>query len=101
MAHHLATTVGELRARLPVFSDPEAGAEHIEVGLDGCPLLDADGRCTVDPVKPAQCATFPFWPELLEDPERMRRSCEGVDHPDGELVSLPRRRLLARGQGRI
>jgi len=101
MARHLGRSVAELRTKLPIYADPDADAEYIEVGLAGCPLLGPDDLCTVDPVKPSQCATFPFWPELLDDPQHMRRVCEGVDHPRGELISLPRRRQLARGRGRI
>ena len=44
----------------------------------------ADGTvaaCTIHPVRPAQCRSWPFWPELLEDPELLaeaRRLCPGI-----------------------
>jgi Fe-S-cluster containining protein len=34
-------------------------------GID-CRLLDDAGRCRVYPVRPLQCATWPFWSENLE-----------------------------------
>jgi Fe-S-cluster containining protein len=34
-----------------------------------CIFWSDDGGCTVYPVRPTQCRTFPFWPETLESPE--------------------------------
>ncbi|MCB9650621.1 MAG: YkgJ family cysteine cluster protein [Deltaproteobacteria bacterium] len=56
----------------------------------GCPLLTEDRLCSVQPVKPAQCRTFPFWPELLDDAARWERTkayCPGLDAPDGRLYA--------------
>ncbi|TVR03103.1 MAG: YkgJ family cysteine cluster protein [Deltaproteobacteria bacterium] len=41
------------------------GDWQIEVEDGGaCPLLGEEG-CTVHDIKPMQCATYPFWPEIL------------------------------------
>ena len=37
--------------------------------------------CSIYPVRPQQCRTWPFWPEALADPEllaSMRRTCPGI-----------------------
>lgn len=53
----------------------------------GCVFLEGK-RCTIYDVRPAQCRTFPWWPENLESPAawaRTGRSCPGVGQ--GELVA--------------
>lgn len=32
---------------------------------DACIFLDPAGRCSIYELRPKQCRTFPFWPELL------------------------------------
>lgn len=34
---------------------------------DACIFLGKDGRCGIYALRPKQCRTFPFWPELLVD----------------------------------
>jgi Fe-S-cluster containining protein len=37
--------------------------------------------CTIYPVRPRQCRTFPFWPENLKSPEAwaaVRETCQGA-----------------------
>lgn len=54
-----------------------------------CLFLDEHQRCTIHEVKPLQCATYPFWPEVLEnehDWQEEAKWCEGIGH--GELISL-------------
>ena len=53
-----------------------------------CPFLLANG-CSVHAAKPTQCRTFPFWPELLDDPRELKavaRYCPGIGK--GELVNI-------------
>lgn len=61
---------------------PAGAYEVIDVAGDtACPLLGPDG-CTIQAVKPAQCRTYPFWPELLhsrEDWVSEKQRCEGID----------------------
>lgn len=39
-----------------------------------CFFLDAENRCTIYPVRPLQCSTFPFWPSTFAS----RRDLEDV-----------------------
>lgn len=46
-------------------------------------------RCSIHPVKPAQCRLFPFWPELVADRKAWRRTaqwCPGIG--TGRLVQI-------------
>ncbi len=45
-----------------------------------CVLLSRDG-CSVYSVRPMQCQTFPFWPDIVEDRARWQavsRRCPGI-----------------------
>ena len=47
-----------------------------------CPFLQEDNRCAIYPVRPKQCATWPFWDENLvrktwEGP--VKECCPGID----------------------
>lgn len=69
---------------------------HVEEG-ESCPLLGPDG-CTVHDIKPRQCATYPFWDEVLESPtawaeESLR--CEGID-PEGDIYTPDLIDIIAR-----
>ncbi|HWZ31052.1 MAG TPA: YkgJ family cysteine cluster protein [Bryobacteraceae bacterium] len=53
-----------------------------------CPFLEGHG-CGIHPAKPTQCRTFPFWPELVEDPaawKRTSRFCPGIGK--GPLIQI-------------
>src|SRR5262249_14798030 len=79
LARHLGLKVAEARARF--VTTLRDGRERIDVSSAGCPLLSGD-LCTVDPVKPDQCGAYPFWHELVADPEAWREErseCEGID----------------------
>ena len=46
-----------------------------------CPFLGADNRCHIYPVRPKQCATWPFWEENLERASwdgPVRECCPGI-----------------------
>jgi len=39
------------------------------------------GACGIHPAKPTQCRTFPFWPDLLNDPDDWKATkayCPGI-----------------------
>lgn len=58
-----------------------------------------DDGCTVYPVRPGQCRTFPFWPENLKSRgawEEVSEECEGIGQ--GPLYSLETARLISRGE---
>jgi len=53
-----------------------------------CIFLRAGG-CSIHPVKPTQCRTFPFWPELVESRKEWHKTaawCPGIGQ--GELVQI-------------
>ncbi len=48
-------------------------------------------HCTIYPVRPKQCKTFPWWPEHLTSPEAWQEAahrCEGISQQDTEIVPL-------------
>lgn len=56
-----------------------------------------EGKCTVYNLRPKQCRTYPFWPELLRSEKEWvseKSRCEGLDHPDGEYYSFNQIREL-------
>lgn len=49
-----------------------------------------DKLCTIYPVRPTQCATYPFWPALLESEEAWEKEamfCEGINHKEADKIS--------------
>jgi Fe-S-cluster containining protein len=53
-----------------------------------CHFLNAGG-CSVHPVKPVQCRTYPFWPEIVEDQAAWNaeaKRCPGIGK--GELIQI-------------
>lgn len=74
------------------------GKEH------GCVFLSKEGQCSIYEARPVQCATYPWWPSLLESEEAWQEEavvpddqpgehwslelggCEGIDHADAEVV---------------
>jgi Fe-S-cluster containining protein len=56
-----------------------------------CVFLDARGECGIYPVRPMQCRTYPFWPEIVRRQQGWRREsrrCEGINR--GEAVPVTR-----------
>ncbi len=53
-----------------------------------CVFYDAAVGCTIYPVRPRQCRTWPFWESNLESPEAWRDTAEGCPGcGQGELIS--------------
>jgi uncharacterized protein len=53
-----------------------------------CTFLSSSG-CGIHAVKPLQCQTFPYWPNLLDNPmewEKTKEWCPGMSH--GPLVNI-------------
>jgi Fe-S-cluster containining protein len=68
----------------------------------GCVFLDAAGKCAIYPVRPLQCRSYPFWPEIVNrqrDWQRESRRCEGIGR--GREVPAARiRKILDAGPER-
>lgn len=66
------------------------GHSGIRLARNGrCPFLGKDNRCRIYPVRPRQCRTYPWWPELIEQPgawQAEARRCEGINR--GGIVPL-------------
>jgi Fe-S-cluster containining protein len=93
LASHLGITHAEFRRRYLCGAAPLLRfrkPRHKE-----CPFLLADG-CSVHAVKPLQCSSFPYWPELLADAAQRREAasyCPGMNN--GPLVNLTLARQTA------
>lgn len=81
------------RAVVEVYERPypngQPGRSLIERDNGDCIFLGPEGTgCTVYAVRPAQCRSYPFWPEMLESPgawEREATYCPGIGK--GPVVS--------------
>lgn len=54
-------------------------------GVD-CWFLE-DGKCSIYPVRPLQCRTYPFWPSCFQDKasyRELKKECPGCKRPDGK-----------------
>jgi len=53
-----------------------------------CTFFDRDAGCTIYPVRPRQCRTWPFWESNLRAPGDWRRTCEVCPGAgQGDLIS--------------
>ncbi|MFY7842929.1 MAG: YkgJ family cysteine cluster protein [Rhabdochlamydiaceae bacterium] len=56
-----------------------------------CVFLQDGKFCRIYSVRPRQCQTYPWWPEILSHEknwEEEKDRCEGIDHPDGVHTSF-------------
>jgi Fe-S-cluster containining protein len=63
-----------------------------------CVFLQNDNSCRIYPVRPVQCRTYPFWPEVTNSKtawQRESRRCEGINRGPGIPVTTIRRILNA------
>lgn len=101
IAAHLGLTPERFRRKFCVRLDGASGEPYIHVAsARGCPLLTPERRCSVHPVKPKQCTTFPFWDEMVEDRtewEGAKAFCPGLDAPEGRLYTHPEITAIRRG----
>lgn len=91
MAEMLGLLPAEFRARFKVKRDSRSGMRYFDAEHGkGCPLLTAEGRCSVHERKPSQCSSWPFWPELVADEvewAEAKKMCPGIDAEDGRLYT--------------
>jgi Fe-S-cluster containining protein len=88
LTKHLGITRREFRRRY-AFRD-EDGWTQLKTAENRCVFLDPKtNACTVYPVRPTQCRTFPFWSGFVVDGEwtdEVRGLCEGIGR--GRLYSI-------------
>ena len=57
-----------------------------------CVFLEDKKFCKIYASRPKQCRTFPWWKGNLENPQAwkdVKARCEGIDHKEAPLISLP------------
>jgi uncharacterized protein len=97
MATHLGLSLSVFKSRFSITWDADSHKWVIDAHPNGCPLLTAEGACSVHPVKPMQCQTFPFWPELLADQaawDESKKYCPGMDAEGGRLYTIDEIRAI-------
>ena len=79
-----------LREFVPLYTRMARGARTLKERANGdCVFWEKDRGCTVYPVRPAQCRTWPFWESNVETPEAWERTteiCPGSGQ--GELIPV-------------
>ncbi len=78
LARFLKLTVAEFEER---YTELDEGHRVLRMDQPACPFLEGT-RCTVYPVRPTQCRTFPFWDNNLATRaswKRLRQFCPGID----------------------
>lgn len=85
----LGITWDWLRRRYVFHFDDETESVRMHPNGD-CVFLDGDRRCRIYSVRPKQCRTYPFWPELAthEAWREEARRCEGIG--SGPVIPLVR-----------
>ena len=77
----------------------EAGERVLASGKDArCIFLDDSGQCRVYSVRPLQCRTYPFWPELTGSARAWNseaQRCEGINRGAVIPVTTIRRNVNA------
>ncbi len=80
IADYLELTPYELSMTYGLELDGDGGwLMEVEDG-EACVFL-VDDRCSVQPVKPVQCRTYPFWHEIVLEPgawEEEAERCPGI-----------------------
>lgn len=87
IAEHLSMSEAGFRAR---YLAP-TGDRLRDGDTSRCVFLaeGAHAACTIYPVRPSRCRTWPYWDELRDDPEALRRAqriCPGIVIRDGDGV---------------
>jgi Fe-S-cluster containining protein len=74
IAGHLGQEVAEVRA---LYSRKSRGRQTLREKANGdCVFYDRKKGCTIYPVRPPQCRTWPFWDSNVETPEEWQKTCE-------------------------
>ena len=86
IAAHRGETLDEVRTLYTRWTDR---GRTLREKLNGdCVFYDRHQGCTVYPVRPPQCRTWPFWDSNVATPEAWQRTCEVCPGSgQGELIS--------------
>lgn len=73
-----------------LFTRPERRQRSLRERPNGdCIFFDRAQGCTIYPVRPRQCRTWPFWESNLATPEDWRETCERCPGSgQGELIPV-------------
>lgn len=67
---------------LDKYCAKDDGYTILRIDEPACPFLNSENGCEIYPVRPKQCATWPFWHENLKDPETwngpVKDCCAGI-----------------------
>lgn len=97
----IAAHLGMERARFfERFCVLDQGWITLRPDLPECAFLDADRRCTIYPVRPVQCRTWPFWDVNIESRARWDANvtpvCPGSRAANGKVYDADRIETIAR-----
>ncbi|MFW6058897.1 MAG: YkgJ family cysteine cluster protein [Phycisphaeraceae bacterium] len=106
IADHLGLSEAEFRRRFArrVWGRWTLDEIKRDKGQYDCVFLrrDSAGKalCSIYPVRPTQCRTWPFWPENIASKEAWDYAarttpCPGMQRRDGDFVPVERVRVLA------
>ena len=72
-----------------LYTRPAMSGVSLRERVNGdCIFYDAGVGCTIYPVRPRQCRTWPFWESNVETPEAWQRTCSTCPGSgQGELIS--------------
>lgn len=94
IARHLGMPEPEF---LSSYCQTEGGWVSLRMDRPACPFLEPGNTCAIYPVRPKQCATWPFWKENLRRATwegEVKADCPGIDH--GQLHSRAEIERIAR-----
>jgi Fe-S-cluster containining protein len=85
-----------LREFVPLHTREARGRRTLREKANGdCVFYEPDRGCTVYPVRPRQCRTWPFWESNVATPEAWRRTTE-VCPGSGQGELIPAEEILRR-----
>ncbi len=87
IARHRGETVEQVRALYT--RGTTRGRTLREKNNGDCVFYDREQGCTIYPVRPPQCRTWPFWESNVATPAAWQRTCEVCPGSgQGELISV-------------
>jgi Fe-S-cluster containining protein len=85
LAEHLGEPVEEVRALYT--RQAHRGTTLREQSNGDCVFYSREVGCTVYPVRPRQCRTWPFWESNVATPQQWKRTCDVCPGSgQGELI---------------